>query len=110
MTITGVNLAVATWIVAAIGEISRFNGAQKLVSYFALNPRVRRSGLGAAHHGRISKIGRSHARAMLVEAAWAEAEAPGPLHAFFVRICVRRGHHIAAVAVARKVTVQCGLC
>ena len=26
-------------------------------------------GAGAAHHGRISKIGRSHARAMLVEAA-----------------------------------------
>jgi transposase len=33
------------------------------------NQRVRQSGLGAAHHGRISKVGRSHARAMLVEAA-----------------------------------------
>ncbi|MGY3690173.1 transposase [Bradyrhizobium sp. USDA 3240] len=84
MTITGVNLAVAAGIVAAIGDISRFNGPQKLVSYFGLNPRVRQSGLGAAHHGRISKIGRSHARAMLVEAAWAAAKAPGPLHAFFV--------------------------
>ena len=31
------------------------------------------SGLGATHHGRISKVGRSHARAMLVEAAWAAA-------------------------------------
>jgi len=69
MTITGVNLTVAAGIVAAIGDISRFNGPQKLVSYFGLNPRVRQSGLGAAHHGRISKIGRSHARAMLVEAA-----------------------------------------
>jgi len=65
MTITGVNLAVAAGIVAAIGDISRFNSPQKLVSYFGLNPRVRQSGLGAAHHGRISKIGRSHARAML---------------------------------------------
>jgi hypothetical protein len=53
---------------------------------------VRQSGLGAAHHGRISKIGRSHARAMLVEAAWTAAKAPGPLHAFFVRIRARRGH------------------
>jgi transposase len=77
------------------------------VSYFGLNPRVRQSGLGAAHHGRISKIGRSHARAMLVEAAWAAAKAPGPLHAFFVRIRARRGHQIAAVAVARKLTVLC---
>ncbi len=77
------------------------------MSYFGLNPRVRQSGLGAAHHGRISKVGRSHARAMLVEAAWAAAKAPGPLHAFFVRIRARRGHQVAAVAVARKLTVLC---
>lgn len=48
MTITGVNLAVAAGIVAAIGDISRFNSPQKLVSYFGVNPRVRQSGLGAA--------------------------------------------------------------
>jgi len=107
ITITGVNLTVATGIVAAIGDISRFNSPQKLVSYFGLNPRVRQSGLGAVHYGRISKVGRSHARAMLVEAAWAAAKAPGPLHAFFVRIRARRGHQIAAVAVARKLTVLC---
>ena len=107
MTITGVNLTVAVGIVAAIGDIGRFSSPQKLVSYFGLNPRVRQSGLGAAHHGRISKVGRSHARAMLVEAAWAAAKAPGPLHAFFVRIRARRGHQVAAVALARKLTVLC---
>lgn len=100
ITITGVNLTVAAGIMAAIGDISRFDSPGKLVSYFGLNPRVRQSGLGAAHHGRISKVGRSHARAMLVEAA-------GPLHAFFVRIRARRGHQIAAVALARKLTVLC---
>lgn len=107
LTITGVNLAVAAGLMAAIGDISRFKEPQKLVSYFGLNPRVRQSGLGAAHHGRISKVGRSHARAMLVEAAWAAAKAPGPMHAFFVRIRARRGHQVAAVAVARKLTVLC---
>ena len=56
---------------------------------------------------RISKIGRSHARAILVEAAWAAAKTPGPLHAFFVRIRARRGHPVAAVAVARKRAVLC---
>ena len=105
--ITGVNLTVATGILAAIGDIARFDSPGKLVSYFGLNPRVRRSGLGAAHHGRISKVGRSHARAMLVEAAGAAAKTPGPLHAFFVRIRAKRGHQIAAVAVARKLTVLC---
>ena len=44
---------------------------------------------------------------MLVEAAWAVAKAPGPLHAFFVRIRARRGHQVAAVAVARKLAVLC---
>jgi transposase len=107
MTITGVKLTVAASIIAAIGDIHRFDHPGKLVSYFGLNPRVRQSGLGPAHHGRIGKLGRSHARAMLVEAAWTAAKAPGPLHAFFVRIRARRGHQIAAVAVARKLAVLC---
>jgi transposase len=107
ITITGVNVVVAAGLIAAIGDIGRFASPQKLVSYVGLNPRVRQSGLGLAQHGRISKIGRSHARAMLVEAAWAAAKAPGPLHAFFVRIRARRGHQIAAVAVARKLAVLC---
>src|SRR3546814_7542872 len=44
---------------------------------------------------------------MLVEAAWAAAKTPGPLHAFFVRVRAKRGHQIAAVALARKLTVLC---
>jgi transposase len=105
LTIAGMNVTVAAGLVAAIGEIGRFSSPQKLVSCFGLNPRVRQSGLGLAQHGRISKIGRAHARALLVEAAWAGAKAPGPLHAFFVRIRGRRGHQVAAVATARKMAV-----
>src|SRR5512132_1890621 len=77
MTITGINLTVAAGLMAAIGEIGRFRSPQKLVSYFGLNPSVRQSGLSAARHGRITKIGRAHARAMLVEAAWSAARTPG---------------------------------
>jgi hypothetical protein len=44
---------------------------------------------------------------VLVEAAWAAAKAPGPLHVFFVRIRAKRGHQIAAVALARKLAVLC---
>lgn len=76
MTITSVNLTVAVGIIAAVGDVTRVKSPQKLVSYFGLNPRVRQSGLGAAHHGRISKVGRSHARAMLVEAEWGAAKRP----------------------------------
>jgi transposase len=107
LTITGVNLIVAAGLVAAIGDVRRFDNPEKFVSYVGLNPRVRQSGLGLAQHGRISKHGRSHARAMLVEAAWAASKAPGPLRAFFLRIRARRGHQVAAVAVARKLAVLC---
>src|SRR3954468_12259166 len=107
LTITGVNLIVAAGLVAAIGDVHRFASSEKLVSYVGLNPRVRQSGLGLAQHGRISKQGRSHARALLVEAAWAASKAPGPLRSFFLRVRPRRGHQVAAVAVARKLAVLC---
>jgi transposase len=105
LTITGVNVTVAVGVMAAIGTIDRFDCARKLVSYFGLNPRVRQSGNGSARHGRISKAGRSHARAMLTEAAWAAAKSPGPLRSFFLRVKAKRGHQIAAVATARKLAV-----
>jgi transposase len=105
LTISGVNATSAIALLAAIGDITRFRSSEKLVSYFGLNPCVYQSGLQPAKHGRISKRGRSHARAMLVEAAWACAKSPGPLRAFFLRIRERRGQQIAAVATARKLAV-----
>jgi transposase len=105
LTIVGVNATVAIGLLAAIGDITRFRSPEKLVSYFGLNPSVYQSGLQPAQHGHISKRGRSHARAMLVEAAWAASKSPGPLRAFFERIRVRRGQQIAAVATARKLAV-----
>ena len=107
LTVAGINMAVAVGVKAAVGSIERFGSPQKLVSYFGLNPSVRQSGLAPAQHGRITKQGRAHARAMLVEAAWAAAKAPGPLRAFFLRIRARRGHQVAAVATARKMAVLC---
>ena len=105
MTIPGVDMVVALAMKAAIGDVSRFDEPQKLVSYLGLNPSVRQSGPGPAYHGRITKQGRGHARGMLVEAAWAAARAPGPLRAFFLRVRARRGQHVAAVATARKLAV-----
>jgi transposase len=82
MTVPGLDMIVATALVAAIGDVGRFGSPQKLVSYLGLNPSVRQSGSGPAYHGRISKQGPGRARGLLVEAAWAAARAPGPLRAF----------------------------
>lgn len=105
MTIPGIDMVVATGVMAAIGRIDRFASPEKLVAYFGLNPSVRQSGDRPAHHGRITKRGRSHARYLLVEAAWQTVRSPGPMRAFYERIRAKRGTHVAAVAVARKLAV-----
>jgi hypothetical protein len=44
---------------------------------------------------------------MLVEAAWAAAETPGPLRAFYERVRARRGMQVAVVAATRKLATLC---
>jgi transposase len=89
-------------VLAAIGDIHRFPTPDKLVSYLGLNPSVHQSGDHPAYHGRISKQGRSQARAMLVETIWSIANMPDPLRAFFQRISAKRGKQVAAIATARQ--------
>lgn len=103
MSIAGISSTIATAIIAAIGDISRFPSPESLASYFGLTPRIRQSGDRGAIHGRISKQGNGLARTMLVEAAWSAASVPGPLRAFFLRIKDRKGLNVAAVATARKI-------
>ncbi len=79
---------------------------QKAAIASVSNPEIRPSQLSSPGY-RICRCTRSHARAMRVEAAWAAAKAPGPLHALFVRLSAERGQKIAAVALARKLTVLC---
>ena len=102
MSILGIGVGTAAALMAAIGEVSRFESARKLVGYLGLDPMVRQSGEQAARHGRISKRGNAQARSVLVEAAWVAVRSPGPLRAFGQRIRARSGGQVAAVAVARK--------
>jgi transposase len=104
MSVPGVNVIVAASFLAAIGDISRFQNPRKLVGYLGLDPRVRQSGVGPATHGHISKQGSVRARHALVEACWTAVRQPGPLHSFYQRIRARRGHSVAVVAAARKLT------
>jgi transposase len=105
MTIPGIDMVVAVGMMAAIGRIDRFAAPEKLVAYLGLNPSVRQSGDGRAHHGRITKRGSGKARHLLIEAAWQTVRSPGPMRPFYERVRARRGAHVAAVAVARKLAV-----
>ena len=105
MTVPGVNLICAATFIAAVGNPSRFWSSRKLVAYLGLDPKVRQSGEAPARSGRISKRGSAAARWALVEAAWSVVLQPGPLHAFYDRTRVRRGHGKAIVATARKLAI-----
>jgi transposase len=105
MTVPGVNVICAASFIAAVGDPYRFLTSRKLVAYLGLDPRVKQSGDEPARSGRISKRGSPSARWALVEAAWTAVLQPGPLHAFYTRIKVRRGHGKALVATARKLAV-----
>jgi transposase len=107
MTIPGIDVTTAATLMAAIGDIRRFDSAKRLVGYLGLDARVRQSGLSPARHGHISKEGSSAVRHVLVQAAWAAIKTPGPLRAFYQRIRARRGAQIAIVAVARKLAMLC---
>jgi transposase len=105
MTIPGIDATTAAALMAAIGDIGRFPTPRHLVGYLGLDPKLRQSGVSKPRQGRISKEGSAAARHALVESAWGAARAPGPLRAFAERTAARRGRHIAAVAVARKLAV-----
>jgi len=75
-TIPGFSLQVATGVLAAIGDISRFVELAKLVSYLGLDPLGRRAAAHPFGPTRISKRGRSHARWLLREPARAVVRSP----------------------------------
>jgi transposase len=105
MTVPGVNLICAASFIAAVGDPYRFMTSRKLVAYLGLDPKVKQSGETPARSGRISKRGSPSARWALVEAAWTAVLQPGPLHGFYERTRIRRGHGKAIVATARKLAV-----
>lgn len=65
----GVDTLTALGLVAEIGDFTRFDSAQALMSYMGLVPSERSSGQ-SRRQGSITKTGNSHARRLLVEAAW----------------------------------------
>lgn len=67
--VRGLELVSAATILAAIGDISRFEKPQHLMSYLGLVPTEHSSG-GRIRRGGITKTGNRKARRMLVEAAW----------------------------------------
>lgn len=100
----GFALVNALTVLAAIGDIGRFETDKKLVGYAGLGARVHDS--GQLHRtGRITKSGRRDLRAALVEAAQVAANTHPHWQAELARLEPRLGRNKAIVAIARKLLV-----
>jgi len=66
----GVQFTGAVTIVAALGDLTRFDNPRQLMSYLGLPPSEYSSG-ERRRQGTITKAGNTHARRALVEGAWA---------------------------------------
>jgi transposase len=100
-TIPGVGVIVAATAVAVFSDIERFPSVRHAASYAGLVPSTYQSG-DRDIHGRITKRGSAELRAMLCQAAQHAARPRHPLNPYFARLCARRGHRVAIMAVAHR--------
>jgi transposase len=103
LQLPGVGLISALTLLAAIGDISRFPLAKKLVGYSGLGARVHDSGQ-TRRTGRITKAGRREIRAAIIEIAHTAARTH-PHWQELARLEPRLGKNKAIVAIARKLLV-----
>jgi transposase len=106
-SIPGVGLLTATALYAFIGDVRRFPTARHFASYLGLTPREHSSG-NVRRLGRISKRGDAYLRTLLTHGGRAVLRAahltksPTRLHQWALEVQQRRGHNVAAIALANK--------
>jgi len=100
----GVAMLTAMTILAAIGDITRFPNAKKLVGYAGLGTRVHNSGMTHSS-GRITKAGRKDLRRAMANAANHAVQDHPHWKAEMERLEPHLGRSKAIVAIARKLLV-----
>lgn len=104
MQVPGLGVVSTLTVLAAIGDVTRFETAKQLVGYAGLGASVHDS--GQTHRtGRITKTGRRDLRYVLVEAAWSAVEYHPFWKAEFARLARRMDENKAVVAIARRLLV-----
>lgn len=104
MQLPGFGLLTAMAVLAAIGDITRFESAKKLVGYAGLGAGVHDSGQTHQDKG-ITKSGRRDLRTALVEAAWSAVENHPFWKEQFERLLRHKNKNQAIVAIARRLLV-----
>jgi transposase len=106
MTAPGVGPVTAVAFVATVDRVTRFRNAHQLESYVGLVPREWSSS-ETQRKGSITKAGNTRMRWLLVEAAWCvlrrkKKPETAVLRDWADQVARRRGSHVAAVALARR--------
>jgi transposase len=104
MQLPGIALLTAMTVLGAIGDITRFGAAKKLVGYAGLGAGVHDSGKTHRDTG-ITKQGRRDLRFVLIEAARVAVQTHPYWKREFARLAKRIDEHKAVVAIARKLLI-----
>jgi transposase len=105
MSHPGVGPITALATVVTLGDVSRFPRGKNVASYVGLIPSEDSSG---EHRrlGSITKQGNSFMRFLLVQAAMSAAKGEAELGRAYKRLCQKKHHGVAKVAIARKLVVR----
>jgi transposase len=105
MTIPGVGPLIATALIAAVGDVQVFKSGREMAAWLGLVPRQRSTG-GRPILGGISKRGDRYLRTLLIHGARSAVRLAGNKtdrrSRWVATLAQRRGHNIAAVALANK--------
>jgi transposase len=105
MTIPGIGPVTASALVATIGDPTSFSGPREFAAFLGLVPRQHSSG-GKARLGRITKMGNSYLRKLLVVGAHAvlhhQARHDDPLRNWARKLLSTKPFKLVAVATANK--------
>jgi transposase len=107
-TAYGVGPRVAEVFAAWIADPRRFRNGKQVGAYFGLVPRVHQSGQ-SCRHGSITRSGSSHARWMLVQAAWVAVRKKESWARHVYERAMRGSKvrkRVALIAVARRLAVR----
>ncbi len=112
MSVPGVGVLTATALLAFVGDIHRFRSGRDFAAYLGLTPREHSSAL-SRRLGGITKHGNSYLRMLLIHGARSALRAghvaacPDDLRTWALALQHRKGHNIAAVALANKLARVC---
>ncbi|MDH4128755.1 MAG: transposase [Spirochaetota bacterium] len=104
-SIPGIGLITGMEILLELQDLSRFKRADQIAAYVGLTP-SQYSSSDKIRMGRITKVGKSNIRALLVESSWILITKDEAMKIRYDKLKVRVGGKRAIVAIARSLIIR----